>query len=343
MTRIVQEGTAGITRKRVDLGYNEAGQYETIIRSTGLAGSETEVLSSGYSYFAGGGLDEISYSTSGAALPSGTGLPSLPAGAALSSYSYTYDAIGRVATFTAPEGTFTYGYDSAHQLTSADFAVDATWGGAAVPGATPPSNEDYSYDATGNEQEPGQVVVGNRPATIDGQDYQYTADGSVYRITDPTDGSYRLFVWDTRQRLAVVSDYDGGGSLQQRVAYTCDAFDRLVMRQVDETGDGTFDVTERNVWDGDQVALVLDEDGNVRHRFLHGPDVDQVFADESSTDGLLWYLTDAQHTVRDVARTTAGVTEIKNHLIYSAFGEILSETDPSSGFTDASALTPHFA
>lgn len=49
-----------------------------------------------YSYFDGGALEEIAYDRSG------TGI---------SGYAWTYDNVGRVSTFTAPEGTFTYGYD----------------------------------------------------------------------------------------------------------------------------------------------------------------------------------------------------------------------------------------
>lgn len=53
------------------------------------------------------------------------------------------------------------------------------------------------------------------------------------------------------------------------------------MKQVDANssdGRGVYETTERCVWDGNEVTLVLDENGTIEHRFLHGPPVDQVFA-----------------------------------------------------------------
>ena len=104
------------------------------------------------------------------------------------------------------------------------------------------------------------------------------------------------------------------------------------MKQVDDNGDLNFDRTERYVWDGEQISLVLDANGAVLHRFLNGPAIDQVFADESSVDGLLWDLGDNQNTTRDVINNSGTVV---NHVTYSAFGVIASESN--------TAKTPFFA
>jgi hypothetical protein len=37
---------------------------------------------------------------------------------------------------------------------------------------------------------------------------------------------------------------------------------------------------ERFVHDGEHIALVFDGQGNLTHRYLHGPQVDQVLAEE---------------------------------------------------------------
>jgi RHS repeat-associated protein len=71
----------------------------------------------------------------------------LPGGATLSKYDYTYDAVGKIATWTQqvganPAGVYTLGYDAADQLTT-----------ATITGLTPlpvPSRFGYAYDATGN-------------------------------------------------------------------------------------------------------------------------------------------------------------------------------------------------
>jgi RHS repeat-associated protein len=73
------------------------------------------------------------------------------------------------------------------------------------------------------------------------------------------------------------------------------------------------------------------------HRFLHGPAVDQVFADEDALGEILWGLDDHQGTIRDVADYDAVLDEttVVNHITYSAFGAIASQTN--------AAYEPHFA
>ncbi len=62
-----------------------------------------------------------------------------------------------------------------------------------------------------------------------------------------------------------------------------------------------------------------------------------MFADEGSGTGnqVLWYLSDQQNTVRDVAKyasTTAGSqATVRNHLEYDAYGNVTSVDDPTTG------------
>ena len=77
----------------------------------------------------------------------------------------------------------------------------------------------------------------------------------------------------------------------------------------------------------DEVVIVLDElvSGEayqkVDHRYLNGPAIDQVFADETGGNGVLWYLSDNQNTVRDVAKfastATGSLATVRNHLEYA--------------------------
>ncbi len=87
---------------------------------------------------------------------------------------------------------------------------------------------------------------------------------------------------------------------------------------------------------GDHLVLVFDGHGDLTNRYLHGPAVDQILADEQvdslTTPGeVLWPLTDNLGTVRDLAvyDDATGITAIVNHLTYNAFGEITDQTDPT--------------
>ena len=70
------------------------------------------------------------------------------------------------------------------------------------------------------------------------------------------------------------------------------------------------------------------------HRYLHGPAIDQIFADEDASGDVLWALADNQRTVRDLVEydPVLDQTTVANHLKYNAFGQITSASDPSVEF-----------
>ena len=104
-------------------------------------------------------------------------------------------------------------------------------------------------------------------------------------------------------------------------------------------GEGAQRADEGAAW---EQVIMLDELANaqpylqVDHRYMNGPAIDQVFADEGSGTGnqVLWYLSDSQNTVRDVAKyttvTTGGTAKIRNHLEYDSFGNVTSVDDPTT-------------
>ena len=72
---------------------------------------------------------------------------------------------------------------------------------------------------------------------------------------------------------------------------------------------------------------------------LHGPEVDQILADEvvtslSAPGNVLWPLTDNLGTVRDVAdfNESTSVAQVVNHLTYDCFGRITAETNAAVDF-----------
>ena len=121
----------------------------------------------------------------------------------------------------------------------------------------------------------------------------------------------------------------------KEVTYNYDAFDRRIGKHVDTDGNGTIDSSENYVYDGSDIVLVFDGSNNLTNRVLHGPLVDQVFAiEDSSSNNVLWALTDNQGTVRDVVDYDSGTdtTSVSNHIKYDAFGNITSESNSSIDF-----------
>jgi hypothetical protein len=132
---------------------------------------------------------------------------------------------------------------------------------------------------------------------------------------------------------ADIFDDDLHSSVLQYVSYSYDGFDRLVHRTV-IAGGWTF---ERFFsWENGQVALQFDgSEGpgseTLSHRYLYGPAIDQIMADEqvwSLTDPgqVLWPLTDHLGSVRDIVTYSEGTDEttVLNHRVYDSFGNLTS-------------------
>jgi RHS repeat-associated protein len=84
--------------------------------------------------------------------------------------------------------------------------------------------------------------------------------------------------------------------------------------------------TERYVYGQNQnIGLQFNGSGALTNRYLHGNSIDAILADESN-GSTLWTFTDHQNSVRDLG-DDSGV--VRNHLTYSAFGELTSQSDPS--------------
>ena len=103
------------------------------------------------------------------------------------------------------------------------------------------------------------------------------------------------------------------------------------------------------VYDGSQIVMQFDGTGtdplpatNLSHRYLTGPAVDQILADEQlspltsgsgfdlTTPGsVVWPLTDHLGTVRDLAEYDAGTdtTTVGNHRAYNSFGDLASQSN----------------
>ncbi|NEZ56031.1 RHS repeat protein [Adonisia turfae] len=299
MTQVQQGGTA-VQSKRVEMGYNVASELTSLARFAGADGN-TPVASTNYSYDGSGRLSQLTHATDAATI---------------ADYQLSYDAANRLTTLISPDGTATYTYDDRDQLTGADYTAQ--------------DNEAYSYDANGNRTNAGYQTGTNNQLTTDGVfNYEYDNEGNRIRRTRISDGTVTTYEWDHRQRLVAVSEGDGA-TVTQRVTYTYDAFDRRLSQSVDSDGDGpAAATTEHFIYDGDHIALVFDETGNQTHRYLHGPNVDQILAEETADGAVHWALTDHQGSVRDVIDNSGNIL---NRIVYDSFGQVTSETNPDFDF-----------
>jgi hypothetical protein len=89
--------------------------------------------------------------------------------------------------------------------------------------------------------------------------------------------------------------------------------------------------THRSAWSSDRVG---NNAGDLTHRYLHGPVIDQILADEEVTSltqagTMRWPLADNLGTVRDLVDSSATVL---NHLMYDAYGKVTNESNAAVEF-----------
>ena len=228
LTKITQQGQTGgnsVAPKVVTLTYNADGQYSAINRYANLAATQL-VATSTYGYDADSQITSLSHDKGGTNLDS---------------YTWSYDHDGRVTGDSSVDGTDGFTYDAASQVTAATHSYE--------------TNETYSFDATGNRTNTGYSTGTNNQLSSDGTyNYLYDNEGNLTKKTTISTGAYVTYTWDYHNRLTDVQAYNSSNVLQSHEHYTYDVFNRLIYRQVDPTGGGTYTTTQ---------AFVYDDSGNI--------------------------------------------------------------------------------
>ncbi|MCO6458565.1 MAG: pre-peptidase C-terminal domain-containing protein [Pirellulaceae bacterium] len=302
-TSILQGGT-GVAAKRVDLVYDALGQLESLVRFSDHAGT-MPVVTTTWSYDSLGRLDTLVHND---------GLVDVAV------YDYDRDAAGRVIRLTDGTGIADYEYDAGGQLLDLAHSVR--------------EDESFVYDAGGNRTESSLhdadyvIDPGNRLRTDGTYNYTYDDEGNVIRRTEIATGDYVELEYDHRNRLRAVIERDSGGGEQGRIEYRYDVLNRRIVTHLSDGGE----TTEYFIYDRDALHLEFtDNDGNgpnlpaLESRFLNGPAVDQVLAEEGGGQ-VGWLLADGLGSVREIVDNDGDVI---NAIVYGAFGQVVSESNPA--------------
>jgi RHS repeat-associated protein len=255
---------------------------------------------------------------------------------------YQHDAKSRLTSITHHDALdtvfsqFDMYYDEADQLIRrdvdglrSDYVFDDVGQLTSVDHTTQP-DEAWTWDATGNRTNSGQVIGANNQLLSDSQ-YSYTwdADGNLATRTSLTDGSISRFVYDHRNRLTQVTVETSAGQLTLTSEFTYDAFDRRISKTVDADGAGPSTAeTITFGWNANDIWLDGDTSGSVTARYLSGPETDDLIARHRPSDGLAWYLTDQ---VGSITALVDSAGQVINQVTYDSFGNVLSQTSPAAG------------
>ena len=181
---------------------------------------------------------------------------------ALSQFSYTYDANGRVVASTGPEGSLSYALDANGQLLS----------------VTGSRAENYAFDANGNRTS-NSTAAGNLLLNDGKYSYTYDLEGNQKTKTRISDGQVTEFFWDYRNQLTKAMVKDANGVLLKELRFTYDVEGRRVGSWVDADGAGPEEPDQVwTVFDGVNPYMDFDGEGELQTRYLYGPGIDELFA-----------------------------------------------------------------
>ena len=231
---ISQAGVSGVgnntvTTKAVGFSWDQFGRLSEVDRSMVWSGNLLPYLRTTFDYDEAGALSGLTQiHVNATTTPIYSEILNT-----LHTYSWDYDDAGRLETATTPDGTTDYTYDDTDQLTGADSSYQP--------------DEAYTYDENGNRTNSGYVTGDYNRVLSDGiYNYTYDAEGNRTSRTKISDGSYVSYTWDYRQRLTEVTFKTSvSGTITKQIAYTYDTQNRLLVKQLDSTGNGTFEEVER--------------------------------------------------------------------------------------------------
>ena len=243
-------------------------------------------------------------------------------GTSIVQHDYTCDSTNNIVEYlNFLDGSTSYDYDFLGQLIGADYA------NAEI------TDESYTYDSNGNRvvaNGSNYTTSTNNELTSDSS-YTYTYDDEGNRISKTNSTHRELYEWDYRNRLTSVTKQEFNAETQewttvQIVDYTYDYNTVWIRKVLDSNGDGTADSKTIFIPENYQTVIQIDN-GTISHHYLWTPETQDKLLADTTADGVLWSLTDHLGTVRDVVQQTSTGLVVPAHIIYDAYGNVVSCTN----------------
>ena len=309
LTRIEPDGSV------TQYSYNAAGELSEIKGGSGnlitqytynalgeVVGSlDGNGQTTGYTYDADGNVTEI--------------LTKAADGTVTSQLNYIYNADGQAITAASLDGTWTYTYDVAGQLTNAVFA--------STNASVPSQNLTYKYDAAGNRTE--TIFNGavndyttnglNQYTSSNGTTYGYDADGNLVSMTK---GSVTTtYTYNSQNQLIAESGPSGN------FTYQYDALGNLVSSTVNGVVSNyvidPLAISTSATGPLSAIAQAYNAAGNVSATYDYG----NGLAAEITSSGTDYYNTDATGDVTSLSGAGGNLVDTYD---YTPFGTLLTST-----------------
>ena len=295
----IEQTGASVSDKRVEFDYNAANLETQVRRFADLAGVDGVVSTA------------VGYDCAGCRMrKNAVTHRRMDDSSIINDIQLTRDDVFNVVEMSDSDGLHSYVHDGSRRL------ISVTNTNPTIP------DESFSYDPIGNRvSADGESyiydldVTGNQLLEDSTWTYDYSLSGALLQRTHKVTGAYETYAYNHHQRLTEIVTHDASGTVINEAAFTY-------------AGNGWRTKTvinglvEHTMFDGDNPALVLADDGSITRRRLYSRRMDEVYAEEVAGE-TRWLLTDHLGSVRDVVDDSGTVL---GHLGYSAFGKVVAET-----------------
>ena len=241
-------------------------------------------------------------------------------------HSYTYDETNNIVEYlNSLDGSTSYDYDFLGQLIGADYANQNL------------NDELYSYDENGNRvlANGDNYTTGTNNELTSDSKWTYAYDDEGNRISKTNSTHRELYEWDYRNRLTKVTQQEYNLTTEewqdvQIVEYTYD-YNNVWIRKVVGSNSTIF------IPENYQTVLQID-DNTITHHYLWTPQQQDKLLADTTTDSVLWTLTDHLGTIRDIIQQTSSGLITQAHIIYDAYGNVISCKDSTGQTIDNPVL-----
>ncbi len=178
--------------------------------------------------------------------------------------------------------------------------------------------ETYTYDPVGNRTNSNQnglsnFNIGNQLTDDADFTYVYDNNGNLTQKTNKSTSAFTLYQYDAENKLIRVVREDSS-----IVNYKYDGLGRRIEKEVDS-------VVTQYIYDNEDILLELDGSANIVARYTHGPGIDEPLIMEKCGQSFFYHA----NGLGSITELTDSVGSVVQSYLYSSFGKVESELDPS--------------
>ncbi len=230
--------------------------------------------------------------------------------------AYTFDAVYNLKSIQTADQTINYSHDKTGLITAkntTDYGYDKI-GRLIKAGA-----DTFTYDKAGNNLNGNAVYnpLNNRFDQSDFYAVTYDAMGNIKSKYNKLTKEKTLYTFNARNQLTQYVLQDENNQTVKTLEFAYDAFGR----RISKTEDG---VTQKYLYDGDDIIAILDNDNNVIATITHDESIDTPLS-ITNANGTFYYHRDHQGSI--IALTDENGQVVESFTYDNHYGAIINHTE----------------